>query len=297
MNSKENFKLDFIGIGAVKAGTSWIADNLAKHPQIFIPEIKEITYFNPTLARLPGTTNPNHLQDLNWYHAYFEPSDKQINGEYSVQYMTEAGTAEKIYKYNPNIKIIVSLRDLPKQVHSLWLYNVQRGVVSYKTLKEAINGRPDLFANSFYFQQLKPYFDLFPKENIKVVLFEDMMKDKKGIYKELTDFIGASTIYPESLEERSNATQKPRSIALNRIIQGTRHFITKNGMEWLIPALKAVGIVQLGAFIRDKANVTKLDKKPDIDPELEKQIRGYYLKDIEQLEKLINRDLSAWKNS
>lgn len=296
MNAK-HFKIDFIGIGAVKSGTSWIADNLAQHPQIFIPEIKELTYFNPTLARLPGTTNPNHLQPISWFNDFFKDSKKPINGEYSVQYMTELGTAEKINAYNPDIKIIACLRDIPAQVNSLWLYNVQRGVVSYKTLEAAIAGRPDLFANSFYYQQLKPYFDIFSKEQIKVVLFEDMRKDKKAFYKEITDFIGADEFYPETLDNKSNATKKPRSVALNRIIQGTRHFITKNNMEWLIPFLRKLGIVQLGELVRDKVNITKMDKKPELTPELSQKIRDYYLDDIEKLEKLIQRDLSHWKKN
>lgn len=292
---KEDFRLDFIGIGAAKAGTTWLCDNLALHPEIFIPKKKELVYFNPTLIRLPGTENLDHKKPIAFLHDYFEASEKRVNGEFSVQYIQVEGTAQKIFDYNPKAKIIAILRHPAEQVFSYWQYNIQRGVVSYKTLEAAIKGRPDLFHNTFYYRQLKPYFDLFPAENIGVFLFDDMIADRKAFFKSVTDFIGVAPYYPESLDEKSNVTQKPKSVLLNRVIQGTRHFITKNGLEGIIPILKGLGIVQLGAFVRDKANVTKVKNKPKLENDLKNDLIDYYLSDIEHLEKLIGRDLSKWK--
>lgn len=292
---KDDFRLDFIGIGAAKAGTTWLCDNLALHPDIYIPEKKELVYFNPTLIRMPGTPNPDYDKPVEWLHEFYKASEKRINGEFSVQYMQVEGTAQKIYDYNPNAKIIAMLRHPAEQVFSYWQYNIQRGVVSYKTLEAAIKGRPDLFNSTFYYQQLKPYYDLFPKENIGVFLFDDMIADRKTFFKSITDFLGVAPFYPESLEQKSNVTKKPKSVFLNRVIQGTRHFITKNGLEWIIPLLKGLGIVQLGTFIRDKANVTKIKNKPKLNIEQKNRLVDYYLSDIEELEKLIGRDLSKWK--
>ncbi len=289
-------KVDFIGIGAAKSGTTWLADNLRKHPQIYIPELKELTYFNQTLQRLPGVTNPRSQKDLRWYHNYY--ADARIDqcwGEISVQYMAVEGTAQEIYNYNPNVKILAILRNPPKQVFSHYNYLLQRGVLNSNSLKAAMKERPDLLASTFYYQQLKPYYDLFPRENIKVMLFDDLRSDNAELYKSYLDFLGLEHIIPDSLNASSNVTQAPKFAGLTYFIQNTRHFITKHNLEFLIPILRKTGVVQLGTFIRDKWNVKKVDKKPKLDPELEQEMRQYYQEDIEKLETLLDRDLSAWK--
>ncbi len=290
--------VDFIGIGAAKAGTTWLADNLRLHPQIFIPDIKEVTYFNPYLIRLQGVENPAHSQPLSWYHSYFAPAQSnELKGEISVQYLLVPGTAQAIYNYNPNIKLLVILRDPPKQVFSWYRYSLQRGVIGYSSLAEAIEKRPDMFCSALYYKQLKPYYDLFPSENIKVLFFEDIKKDNRHFFKEVTQFLGVSDYYPATLDKKTNTTKALRFPMVTRIIQGTRHFITKNKLEFLIPWLKMLGVVQLGAFIRDKGNVKKVAKQetPVLSAAMEQELRHFYAQDIAQLEVLLGKDLSHWK--
>ncbi len=289
-------KVHFIGIGAAKAGTTWLADNLRKHPEVFFPEEKELTYFNQTLLRMPGVKNPRALNGLDWYHSFFKAAASgQMWGEISVQYMAVAGTENHIYQYNPKAKIIALLRDPPKQVFSHFQYLRQRGVLKQEQLASAIEDRPDLLASTHYYRQLLPYFQLFPKENILVILFEDMIKNKKKYYHQVTEFLGLSEFYPEGLEAKSNETKAAKLGGLTYLIQNTRQFITRNGLEFIIPFLRAIGVVQLGTLIRDKWNVKKIDDKPKLDPVLEQEMRAFYLEDILALEKLIDRDLSHWK--
>ncbi len=296
--NEPDFRLDFIGIGAAKSGTTWLTDNLGKHPDIFIPEQKELVYFNAFLSRMPGTKNPVHDKSLSWYHEFFKEAKKeQIKGEFSVEYLINENSAQSIYDYYPNVKILAVLRYPPKQLFSLYLYLVQRGVIAYPTFEKAIEKRPDLFLEYHYHKHLQVYFDIFPKEQIKVMLFEDMRKNNKAFFKEFLDFIGANEFYPATLEEKSNETKQPRVKWLNHLIQSTRQAITQNNMEWVIPVLRYTGILPLGMFIRDKLNVTKMKKedKPVLQAETEQMLKEHYLKDTEKLEKLLGRDLSDWK--
>ncbi len=296
IHQQANFRLDFIGIGAAKSGTTWLADNLRQHPQIFIPALKELVYFNQHLSRMPGVENPNYRQALSWYHDFFsDTKEGLVNGEISVEYLINENAATAIYQYNPDVKILVVLRYPPKQLHSLYLYLVQRGVINYATFEKAIDKRPDLFLQYHYYRHLLPYFQTFPKAQIKVLLFDDLKKDNKVFLKETLDFLGVTEYYPASLDERSNETKEPRMKWLNHLIQNTRQGITKYRLEWVIPLLRYTGILPLGMLIRDRLNVKKMGSKPQLLPETEQQLKAHYRADIEKLEELIERDLSAWK--
>jgi hypothetical protein len=49
----------FIGIGAARAGTTWVTDQLQRHPRIWIPRRKELHYFTRGLEYL----SPSYLAD------------------------------------------------------------------------------------------------------------------------------------------------------------------------------------------------------------------------------------------
>ena len=79
----DEYKIDFIGIGAAKAGSTWVADNLRRHPDIFIPKKKELNYFCKTelATRVP---NYRYKKPLSWYHAFFtDAGPGQVKGEIS----------------------------------------------------------------------------------------------------------------------------------------------------------------------------------------------------------------------
>ena len=65
---KNNFNITFIGIGAHKSGTTWLANCLREHPEICFANKKEVLYFNklanPLLSK---TLNIKYNWGLSWY--------------------------------------------------------------------------------------------------------------------------------------------------------------------------------------------------------------------------------------
>ncbi|MDH5507196.1 MAG: sulfotransferase, partial [Anaerolineae bacterium] len=73
---------DFIIIGAVKSGTTWLADMLRQHPEIYLPEKKEVHYFNKRFAEFPELDNLNNGKPIEWYLDFFKGAKSdQIRGE------------------------------------------------------------------------------------------------------------------------------------------------------------------------------------------------------------------------
>jgi len=59
---------DFIGIGAQKAGTSWLRANLARHPGVWMPPLGEVHYFDRSLPEswFPPTSAKERALDETW---------------------------------------------------------------------------------------------------------------------------------------------------------------------------------------------------------------------------------------
>ena len=121
MKKKKNFKVDFIGIGAGKCGTTWISKCLAEHPQVCFSIPKETFFFN----RDVGVFNDPNLisssdqcyskydrEGIKGYTKYFQHYKRgQIRGEWCVGYLGDSLASQKIKMEFPNVKILVCLRN------------------------------------------------------------------------------------------------------------------------------------------------------------------------------------------
>jgi len=291
--SQSKFPIAFIGIGAVKSGTTWLSDNLNKHPDIFIPEKKELQYFNPTLSRMPGVHNPDSQKDLEWYHSFFDPAKKEsLYGELSVEYLINKGTAERIYNYNPRVKLIAVLRYPPEQLFSLYRYLKQRGVINYRTFEIAIEKRPDLFLQYHFAERLKEYYARFKAEQILVKRFDDIKTNPQEFYNEVLSFLALSPYKPEGLTDKSNTTGKSRFPFFTYVIQNTRQLITKLGLEGLLPILRALGIVKLGTLVRGQQSAEQ--EGETLNAETRLFLHEHYLEDMRALSQLTGTDFSNW---
>ena len=290
------FKVNFIGLGAAKAGSTWLYDVLKTHPGICMSVRKEVNYFNELMAADLKTLNIHFPKPLEWYHDHFNLRQPgQICGEVSPAYLKNQNAAEAIYHYNPNVKLIAILREPVSRSFSSYSFRVQIGNWNYKTFEDAIEKWPPILSTSLYYQQLKPYFDLFPREHILILTFDDLKNDKTKFLTTIYDFLEVPYHFPEIVSKKSNVTGVPGNSFLNHFIGQSRLFLHRHGMDRLLKFLRKSGVAPLAEYIRDKANVSKTSNKPQLNQELHQQLKPYFAEDIEKLEQLINRDLSVWK--
>src|SRR3989344_5640213 len=103
MSGNINFKVDFIGVGAPKCGTTWIAECLAEHPDVCFSWNKEPHFFN---------RDREYEKSLDYYRTYFKNCEnKKLRGEYTVNYLYFDSAADRIKKHFPGTKIIIALRN------------------------------------------------------------------------------------------------------------------------------------------------------------------------------------------
>jgi len=293
---EQSFRIDFIGIGSAKSGTTWLADNLRKHPQIFIPAKKELAYFNQTLPYRPDIFNYRYEKPISWYHSFFSTAKTdQIKGEFSPHYFSSKEAVGKIYKYNPEIKLLTILRNPIEAAVSAYWYSIQIGEIKAIPFEKAIQKYPIIMNFGIYYTYLKRYYNVFPKKNIKVVLYDYVKTSPEILYKEILNFLGVDDFFPDSLCEMSNKTKQTKYPFLNFAITYCKNFLHLHHLYWIRHLLKYSGITSTAEYVRDYLNVQHIDcNATTINPELTEMLLDFYLKDIHALSKLIDKDLSVW---
>ena len=231
---------DFLIIGAMKAGTTAIAEMMGSHPEIYIPQSKEPTYFiNHDEEFIFGdgkkakyAYGPTRLHE---YLSLFEGVPTGVlKGEASTQYLANPSSPKLVYDSNPNTKLIVVLRDPVARAYSAYSYNrtIQREMASTfsRALSEELNGSRDNYYFAFrylhyglYAQHLARWKQFFPVQQIKIVLFDNFKNNPIDFFADIAEYLNVGGF--TSIEKRSfdNKTVIPKS-SLQR------------GLWWIIEA-------------------------------------------------------------
>src|SRR5262245_1610189 len=114
-----SFNLDFVGIGAAKSGTTWLAQCLGEHPQVCISNPKELNYFcRKKYWTMGGSYYGKGEAWLRQGFVHWKPG--QIRGEISPTYLVDPESPKLLARHFPNVKIIVSFRNPTDALFSLY---------------------------------------------------------------------------------------------------------------------------------------------------------------------------------
>jgi len=298
MNSSD-FKIDFIGIGVERAGTTWIFECLKEHPQICCSKYKEIKFFSKKTQF--SNKNDKYQKGLDFYQSYFSHcKEDQIKGEFSPHYFFEKESALRIKKHFPEVKLILCLRNPIDRAYSFYWFEKTRGKIPYDSFEEAISKEFAYFiTEGFYSKPLKNYFSLFPKENILILIYEEIAKDPIKFIQNIYEFLGVDKKFiPRKANQVINTPQTKNKFQLliAGLILKTKRFLTKFSLgRSLVNQLEKLGFVYLLNLILERRSATYgITPKPPMNPKTRKQLQQLYQKEIKELEKLINKDLSLW---
>jgi hypothetical protein len=224
--------LDFLGIGATKAGTTSFFYYIKDHPQLCLPFEKEIFFFD----KMPNGDWDTFFND-NFNHC--EPG--QMVGKISPRYMRDPGVPARVAARFPDVKIFVILRDPVERAFSHYKMLFRMGTLkeSFDDLVERqlapaslerartvnLEGEHSLLVQGEYARILEGYRAHF--KNILVLFTEEMEKDPVKALDTFYDFIGVKPFYPENI--------------------GKKYFVggDKDRFPWLFPALKLVFLPRL----------------------------------------------------
>lgn len=272
-------RVDFMIVGAMKCGTSSLARALAAHPGVCFSRPKEPQFFNRVTA---------WRQALPRYHALFAPRPGQLLGEGSVQYTwfpEYLGTPQRLHEYNPALRLIYLMRHPVERVVSHYAHELVRGRV--KGPPEAVVLRDPAYVNrSRYAVQIRPYLERFPREQVLLLVFEEMVAAPRETLETVLRFLGLPPDPPEAVElpwRHPSAgawyyKQWFRALGTLPIVRRARTHLPR--------ALRS----RLRSVVK-----RRLPARPTFSPPLRRALWALLEDDVREMEAILGRPVGAWE--
>jgi hypothetical protein len=286
---------NFLIIGAMKSGTTALYYYLAQHPQVYMSPVKEPNFFcsegqasrNDSVARIEA------YQDL-----FKDVSDEKAIGEASHCYLYEPQAAVRIRQYLPEAKFVAVLRDPVERAYSHFLHMVRNGTEPLTNFGQALReeeagayqnrGFQGYVGRGLYYDQLKRYFDMFGREQVKVYLYEDLRDGPVGVLQDIFGFLKIDASFVPDVSLRRNVSGSPRNKTVDKILR--RPSPLKDALKTHLPA----GLRWRLSRAFDYLKTRNLAEPSAVEPEARRRLRAICREDILKVQDLIHRDLSEW---
>lgn len=296
---------DLFIIGAPKCGTTALYDTLKQHPQVYMSPVKEPFFFafegEPPL--FPGAAGAFFRRAAVWRpHEYAQlfagVTNERVIGEASATYLASPLAARRIRQNLPSSRIVAILRQPAERAYSAYTFLRQVGFEPLRTFQEALAQEElrikagwisilNYKANSYYYDQLAVYYDLFPREQIKVYLYEDWRDTPQAMLRDLFRFLEIDENFVPEIQ-RSNVTRLPKNRRLH-------HLAAHSGrIERRLPFLPGPARRAIHSVLRRLDERFNLAPPPPLDSEMRARLTADFREDILKLEDLLERDLSHW---
>jgi hypothetical protein len=298
---ENSFKVDFIGIGAPKCGSTWLFYALGQHPKICLSEPKEITYFNRedfAKSRIQDKNsrpfiNPNYTNNIAWYAKHYKHCPiNTLKGEFSPGYLFDECAPSKIHQNFPSVKLLACLRNPIDRAHTTyWAQALYFKNEKHETFEEAIEHDPQYLSRGYYARNLKRYLTHFGKEQLKIVLLEDIIERPEQTIREVFDFLDVDPKVEIDLKKiPKNSAKKSHLLSPEPLMRWVSSFLIDHDQAVLLHKIRNLGLKKI------LLNISTVDyPREPMNPETRDRLRRLFREDISELETLLDRDLTAWR--
>ncbi len=228
---------EFIIAGAMRAGTTVLAETLAEHPAVFVTSPKEPNFFAVAQGALefsgPGDQWFAGQNTADWesYQRLFPSDPGLVRGEASAMYLALPGVARDIAGKCPQVKIILILRDPVERAYSAWLYLRSKGRETTKEFAAALEQEEERRAQGYgpmwwyvgasrYDIGLAEFREVFPADRLLVLTNEELRSDPSAVLAAACTFIGvdAGQFSPRAPDRTVNGSGVPKAELLTRAL-------------------------------------------------------------------------------
>ena len=285
-------KVDFFIVGAPKAGTTSLYHYLNQHADIEMSSEKEPDFFSNSSLRQQGLYyGKNPIDTIEKYHSLFKKEDVILRGEASVSYLFYEEVPKNIFAYNPDAKIIIMLRSPIDRAFSHYLMDYKLGLnsESFEAIiqKKSEHKNANLFYQQYiklseYTSQIKRYLEVFKKQNILVIDYDEFKKQNSDTVNSVFVFLGLNSKQKFSYKKKYNTYNRPRNSFIRYVysLVSLRKILVRIFPDFLI--------LMFREFLFTS------DKKPKLNKLTRDALKKHFASDVRALSKLLNKDFAKW---
>jgi hypothetical protein len=292
----------FLIVGAPKSGTTSLYRYLQQHPLIFMPENKEPRFFCDYATDIfefgtkyfhPGIVGTK----ADYLDLFRDAPEGAISGEASTDYLSCPQAAKRVHAWNPSVKIIIMLRNPVDRAYSEYQHSIAAKFQT-QTFWDSLcleNERCEQHYDpifwhvrrGLYFEAVKEYIELFGKDRVRVIFFEEFTDSTALVVESLFEFLGIPT-YPVDVSERHNAGTEHKPDVFQKVFSA----------KFVRPIIQLIGMV-----IGHKTQETIIKRLPHkkknsvhdmLSNEQYNWLHGKFREDILKLQGLLCMNLEHW---
>ncbi|TPW29047.1 sulfotransferase domain-containing protein [Pararhizobium mangrovi] len=270
--------IDFLIIGATKSATTWLQRCLQADPAIAMPD-PELHYFSRAFDR-----------GDQWYLGQFPAEGRdRVTGEKSNSYLESPSAALRIHARLPDVKLVAQLRNPIERAYSDYCMMYRRGEIGRdvaRYLDPRNESRTRLLSAGLYYQNLKPFYDRFPMENILVTFYDSIGEEPHRHLGTVRRFLGLPAQLPGQTLQ-----QKHKDKTIPTLGPRMRRFFRP--VKPLVAPLR-----QTSAFRQLHRTLASEIRYSAMTDDIRRRLADYYAEDLDQLSALTGTDVpSSWLRS
>lgn len=269
----------FIVVGPPRTGTTWIHEVLHRHATLPGPT-KETRFFDLHFAR-----------GLKWYLSHFRKANEGCPlGEVAPTYFGSEQARERIAKTIPDVKLVFIFRNPVQRLVSLYRLKRAYGMHEW-TLDEALERDPEMLESSLYATNLRKWQSAFPSQQLLINLFDDLSSNPQAFVDRLANFLNIPhfQLAEKQLKQVYSSTKmtEPKSYLATRAATAMADWCKARKLDSIVAGVRDSSLIRL--FLGGGAPF------PEIPAETMHKLWLSSLGETEELEGLLDRDLSHWK--
>jgi hypothetical protein len=288
-------------VGAPRSGTTSMYVHLKAHPEPFMSPIKEIGFFGSDLSIAERPS-------LEKYLSYFSDwGEERYGGEGSTVYLYSSQAAKEILEFSPSARILILLRNPVDFLHSLHRHIMNLGYEDITDFSAALDAEPARRSGgripkgarragmvellryrdvATFSIQVKRYLDVFPREHVHIVLFDDLRDRPAEVYRDTLRFLGVDPHFETSLAA-ANPNLRVRSRLLFSLLKRSwKDASVSRSLPTRV--LRKLVLEPMGRF------VVRPEARAPMPRELRRRLEAEFAPEVERLGDLLGRDLSRW---
>ncbi len=269
----------FFIVGPPRTGTSWLHGVLSRGATLSHPT-KETRFFDKHFDR-----------GLGWYRAHYRRArEGRPIGEIAPTYFASPEARERIAQLIPHAKIVCTFRNPIDRVLSLYRLKRAYGLISWD-FEDALTRDPELMESSRYVTHLKEWLRIFGNSQVMATVHDDIEADPQAYVDKVADFVGIKrlTLIPSQRRRvlTSESMTEPRHYRWTRGALLMAEWAKKQRLDSVVAAAKRIGATRF--FVGGGRIFAELSAAQRT------RLRDLFRAEVDQLETMLNRDFSAWK--